>query len=93
MNKLSDMVTNFRTDLGNPKVLFVAGELAYWRKESTSFNMMIRTISTNIPNSTWVSAEGLTPLISTTDPHFDASSQLLLGERYAEKVLQVCYGK
>lgn len=93
MNKLSDMVTNFRTDLGYPKVLFVAGELAYWRKESKQFNMMIRTISINIPNSTWVSAEGLTPLINNTDPHFDASSQLLLGERYAEKVLQACYGK
>lgn len=93
MNKLSDMVGNFRTDLGYPKVLFVAGELAYWRKESATFNAMIRTISTAIPYSTWVTAEGLTPLINMTDPHFDASSQLILGERYAEKVLQACYGK
>ena len=93
MNKLSNMVENFRTDLGYPKVFFVAGELAYWRKESMPFNTMIRTISTFITASSWVSANGLTPLINTTDPHFDAASQLILGERYAEKVLQSCYGK
>jgi hypothetical protein len=93
MNKLSNMVENFRTDLGYPKVFFVAGELAYWRKESLPFNTMIRTISSHIPASSWVSADGLTPLINTTDPHFNAASQLILGERYAEKVLQSCYGK
>ena len=93
MAKLSNMVENFRTDLGCPKVFFVAGELAYWRKESLPFNAMIRTISTHIPGSSWVSASGLTPLINTTDPHFDAESQLILGERYAEKVLQSCYSK
>ena len=93
MKKLSSMVENFRTDLGYPKVFFVAGELAYWRKESMPFNAMIRTISTFIPASSWVSANGLTPLINTTDPHFDAPSQLILGERYAEKILQSCYGK
>lgn len=93
MKKLSNMVENFRNDLGNPKLFFEAGELAYWRKESALFNAMIRTISTSIPNSAWVSAEGLTPLINISDPHFDASSQLILGERYAEKVLEACYGK
>jgi len=93
MMKLANMVENFRVDLGYPKVFFVAGEIAYWRKESIPFNEMIRTISTRIPHSAYVSASGLTPLINTTDPHFDASSQLILGERYADKVLQSCYGK
>ncbi|MDD4968669.1 MAG: sialate O-acetylesterase [Paludibacter sp.] len=91
--KLSTMVQNFRTDLGYPKVYFVAGELAYWRKESKAFNTMIRTISSQIPYSDWVSAEDLTPLINISDPHFNAQSQLLLGERYAEKVLHSCYSK
>ena len=93
LTKLSAMVQNFRTDLGYPKVFFVAGELAYWRKESRAFNTMIRTISSKIPNSDWVSAEDLTPLINISDPHFNAESQLLLGERYAEKVLQSSYSK
>ena len=93
MVKLPLMVQNFRTDLGYPKVLFIAGELAYWRKESIEFNTMIRTISTHIPNSTYVSAKDLTPLINNSDPHFETPGQLILGERYAEKVLQFCYGK
>jgi len=93
MVKLATMVENFRVDLGYPKAFFVAGEIAYWRKESLPFNEMIRTISTHIPYSTYVSANGLTPLINITDPHFNAASQLILGERYAEKVLKSCYGK
>ena len=96
MVKLSGMVENLRKDLNSPKAYFLAGELAYWPNEgknSKKFNTIIRTISTQIPYSTWVSAENLTPLINTSDPHFDAKSQLILGERYAEKVLKLCYGK
>ncbi len=89
--KLTNLVQNLRTDLNSPQLLFVAGELAYWRgsnKASTAFNDMIRTISDFIPNSASVSAEGLTPLKDFTDPHFDAKSQLVLGNRYALKVLE-----
>ena len=93
MAKLSTMVQDFRKDLDCPEVFFVAGELAYWRKESTAFNTMIRTIATYIPHSAWVSAEDLTPLINVNDPHFNTPSQLILGERYAEIVLHSCYGK
>jgi len=96
MVKLSGMVENLRKDLNSPKAYFIAGEVAYWPNEgknSKIFNAMIRNISTQIPLSTWVSAEDLTPLINTFDPHFDTKSQLILGERYAEKVLKLCYEK
>jgi len=92
--KLYNMVQNLRTDLESPNVFFVAGELAYWRDGgtgSTAFNSMIRTISTFIPNTSWVSAEGLTPLIDVTDPHFDAKSQVIFGGRYADEVIKYCY--
>ena len=94
MKKLANLAQNLRTDLNSPNAFFVAGELAYWRgagNGSTNFNAMIQTISQFIPNSDWVSAEGLTPLIDESDPHFDAKSQVILGERYADKVLKVCY--
>lgn len=94
MSKLSTMVQSFRTQLNEPDLFFVAGELAYWRgggTGSTAFNTMIRTISSNITNSDWVSAEGLTPLIDESDPHFDGTSQKTLGNRYADKIIQhVC---
>jgi len=94
MSRLSTMIQNLRTDLKEPDLFLVAGELAYWRSGgtgSTAFNAMIRTISSNIPKSDWVSAEGLTPLIDATDPHFDGASQKILGNRYAEKIIQHVY--
>jgi hypothetical protein len=92
--QLKKMVADFRHDLGDPNIPIIAGELAYWRgngEGSANFNKMIRTISDWIPHSDWVSADGTTPLINETDPHFDRASNILLGERYAVKVLQHVY--
>jgi hypothetical protein len=93
-SRLQSMVNDFRHDLNDPNLFFVAGELAYWRgggTGSTDFNNLIRTISTFLDHADYVSAEGLTPLIDETDPHFDRTSQLILGERYAAKILQYVY--
>lgn len=90
LTRLKIMVESLRSDLKEPDLYFVAGEIAYWRgggTGSTIFNDSIRTISGRIPNSNWISAEGCTPLINETDPHFDAPSAILLGERYAEKLI------
>jgi hypothetical protein len=93
-NQLKAMVDNFKADLNEPDLYVVAGELAYWRGGGTgsnAFNTMIRTISTFIPNSDYVSADGLTPLIDNTDPHFDRASNIELGKRYADKILNKIY--
>lgn len=90
LTRLKIMVESFRSDLKEPDLFFVAGEIAYWRgggTGSTVFNDSIRTISGRIQNSDWISAEGCTPLINESDPHFDAPSAILLGERYAEKLI------
>lgn len=89
--KLLKMVTDFRTDLGIPDLLVVVGQIAQWR--SAAFNAMIETVPTFVPNSDWVSSVGLTPLIDTSDPHFDRASNILIGERYADKVLTKVYKK
>lgn len=91
LTRLKVMVESLRNDLNEPDLYFVAGEIAYWRgggTGSTEFNDSIRTISSRIPNSDWISAEGCTPLINESDPHFDAPSAILLGERYAEKLIE-----
>ena len=91
MGRLSTMVQNLRTELNEPNLFFVAGELAYWRGEGTAsnaFNALIRTISSSISNSSWVSAEELMPYIDETDPHFDGPSQKILGERYADRIIE-----
>ena len=100
MDNLTIFVQNLRTDLGvTEAVPFIAGELGQWRPVVSTFNEMIHHISEYIPNSDWVSSEGGSPIASPDpngepnlkDPHFDRASQLLIGERYAEKVLKMCY--
>lgn len=98
MGKLAVFVENLRHDLG-ADVPFIAGELGQWRSNVAAFNEMIHSISDYIPHSDWVSSDGGVPIASPDpegepnlkDPHFDRRSQIMLGERYADKVLQMCY--
>ena len=92
-SQLSELVKNLRKDLNVPNVPFIAGELSYLRGNgtgSTNFNNMIRNIASFIPNSDWVSTEGLST-IEEDQTHFNTGSQLILGERYADKILKLTY--
>ncbi len=93
MDRLKELVGEFRRDLGNEDLYFVAGELAYWRSSSPAFNDMLHKIGDEIPNSDYISADGAGVRTDTKDPHFSRDGQILLGERYAEKVLEQIYKK
>ena len=98
LGKLAVFVQNLRTDLG-ADVPFIAGELGQWRSNVAAFNEMIHSISEYIPDSDWVSSKGGVPITTSRsdgkpdmkDPHFDRKSQIILGRRYASKVLVMCY--
>ena len=98
LDNLAIFVRNLRDDLG-ADVPFIAGELGQWRPNVAAFNEMIHSISEYIPKSDWVSSEGGMPIASPDpegepnlkDPHFDRASQIVIGERYADKVLKMCY--
>lgn len=90
--KLRRLVGILRTELGNPSLPVVFGEIAHWnwtnRVEGTApFNAMLRNL--RIPHTACVSAEGLAPMKDETDPHFSAASQRELGRRYAEALLKL----
>lgn len=95
--QIKELVANFRNDLGLPDLFFVVGEIASWTPDKRAaedikdFNKLMSHIGDFIPNVTSVSSEGLHPLIDCRDPHFDTSSQIILGERYAKKILEHCY--
>lgn len=99
LDKLALFVQNLRSDLGVSDVPFIAGELGRWRPNVAAFNEMIHHISEYIPDSDWVSSKGGVPIDTPgtdgkpnmKDPHFNRKSQLKLGERYARKVLKMCY--
>lgn len=98
LDKLAVFVQNLRTDLG-ADVPFIAGELGQWRSNVAAFNEMIHSISEYIPDSDWVSSDGGVPIASPDpegkpnmkDPHFDRKSLIIIGKRYADKVLKMCY--
>ena len=92
LDRLAVIVDSLRKDLDAPQVPFIAGEIAGWHRNAARFNPVIRRISGKIPYSDYVSSEGCTPLKDTSDPHFGRDGQILLGERYAGKVLEMCYG-
>jgi len=93
MDKLKTLVSGLRSELNAPTVPFIAGEIAPWHSNRDKFNPIIRTIATEIPHSDWVSSEGCDMLKDASDPHFGRNGQLLLGERYAEKILRMVYGE
>lgn len=84
-NALKKMVESFRTDLNEPELLFICGDLAD-RSEFERFNQtVVRAVSDYIPNAAFITAEGTQLLPDHT--HFDTKSNIVLGERYAEKYL------
>ena len=99
MDWLEGFVSSLRADLGH--VPFVVGELGRWRSYVLPFNEMLHTIGNHIPDSDWVSSEGGVPIVTATsngepdlkDAHFNRASQITLGERYAEKILKMCYAE
>lgn len=93
MGRLNELAENLRSDLGNDDLYFLAGELGHWRASSPSFNNMIHTIGENIKNSDYISSQGAEMRSDPSDPHFSRDGQIVLGERYAEKVLKKVYNK
>lgn len=89
---LRRMLDAFRRDLNQPDLPLFAGQLGYWRESTAPFNEMLTHIPDSIPHTYWISAEGLTP-VEGDSLHFNAASQRVFGERYAQKVREVLYPK
>jgi hypothetical protein len=88
---LKKLVSHLRHDLDGD-IYFFAGEIGGWRIGNVAINRIIRSIPNEIKKCGYVSTNGLTPLKSdTTNPHFDTKSQLILGKRFADKVLEKVY--
>lgn len=92
MGLLKTFIKDLRHDLGHP-VFFVAGELGKWHEIATDMNRVIDRVPAEISHADFLVTDELSPLhADTANPHFDTQSQLILGRRYAAKVLKVVYG-
>jgi hypothetical protein len=81
VRKLSALIARFRTDLQQPDLPFVAGEIGYFNK-ADYLNKVIQQLPQQVPGTAVVSAAGLTD--KGDKLHFDTASARELGKRYAE---------
>lgn len=89
LGELSALIANLRTDLGDPNLPFVAGEILYPKslsRDQNPINNQIAMLPNAVPFTGVASAQGLT---LQDYAHFDAKSMKLLGERYAEEMLKI----
>lgn len=91
--QLTQLVNNLRTDLNEPDLVFVAGQIGQWRTDNATFNTMISTISSFISNSGCALSDGLINITNLVDDdsHFNRDGLIALGDRYASVVLSKCY--
>ncbi len=87
--KVNTLVEDIKTDLGLGRIPFIAGELLY-SGSCAGHNTLINQLPAVVANAHVVSAEGL--VVDPTDTqwnlHFDHDSQVTLGTRYAQKMIE-----
>ena len=85
--QLDTLVKRIRKEVGNPKLPFVVGELGRYRTQFNLINVQLAKVPHLIPYTGLVSSEGLVDKGDST--HFDGPSAQKLGQRYAEKMIEI----
>ncbi|SEJ47032.1 protein of unknown function [Cyclobacterium xiamenense] len=86
LEQLGQFITALRDSLSLPDLPFVAGQLSEDKDIRKPFNERLLELPKRIPHTAVVRSYGTATFDST---HFDSPSQVLLGERYAEKMNQL----
>lgn len=89
LDKLEVFINDLRTDLNEPSLPFIVGQISQDRVDNTDFNERIKQLPNLINNTDYVSTDFLN---TYDDTHFDSNGQRVLGSRYASKILQMVYG-
>ncbi|SHG30638.1 protein of unknown function [Fodinibius roseus] len=85
--KLTTLIERLRTEVNNPELPFVAGELGRFITTSENINKELAKASDKIPYTGVASSEGLVHKGDGT--HFDSPSAAKLGERYARQMQRI----
>ncbi|TKB95231.1 sialate O-acetylesterase [Pedobacter cryophilus] len=97
--KLNKVVNGFRTDLKNPTLTFIAGELPAFqtqqpdKEKKMQFNPYVAQINTTLQNLKSILANFDYVVATDTDHigdylHFNATSARIMGQRYANLMLK-----
>lgn len=82
---LKKMVANYRKDLEEPELPFIAGDLGQWNPAYQKIRNEIAKIPSAIDHASLVSSDGLK---NFDEHHFDSPAQRMLGSRYAHTFAQ-----
>ena len=82
MDQLKALISDLRNDLESPDLAFVAGQIVGDEK----INDVIASLPKVVPHTGVASSKGLKAFDRW---HFDSDSMKLLGERYAEQILEI----
>lgn len=88
--KLRAVIARFRSDLGEPELPFIIGQLGQfdgrpWTADVQRVDAAHRAIAASVPNVAYVSSDGLRDKGDSL--HFDAPSARTFGQRYAAAYL------
>lgn len=83
--KLIRLIQRVRNLTGNPDLPFVVGELGKFKAKSANINVQLVKLPGLVPHTAVVSSDGL--VHKGDSVHFDAGSAVILGRRYAEKMM------
>jgi hypothetical protein len=89
VSKLSFLIDSLRKDLGMPNLPFMGGQLGIWDQSRTNFNALILDLPKRVHHTAVIRSDSLKDIGDAT--HFDRSSQIILGTRYADQVWTLVY--
>lgn len=81
---LQTLINRVRTEVGNPDLPVVVGELGRFKTVFQNINNELSKVPSNIPNTALVSSADLQHKGDET--HFDAKSATILGHRFAQQM-------
>lgn len=87
--QLSTLAASLRVDLCNDTLWFIVGELSQKDGREEFNEVVVQDVASYIPYSDFVTSVGTTLMSDNT--HFDEPSVKLMGQRYAEKMLEHVY--
>jgi hypothetical protein len=86
LEDLAVLIRALRDALNDPDLPFVAGQLSEDNPRRIPFNAMLVALPARVPRTGVALSNGTSTFDGT---HFDARSQVLLGERYADEMLRL----
>ena len=91
-DRLRRVITRLRTDLGDPTLPFIIGELGQfprsgWSAAKVRVDSAQRAVAASMPGVAYVSSDGLSHRGDSL--HFDSASARELGRRYASAYLEL----